>query len=203
MPPVTNTHFLLCSIEKVANVTDETKQKELIFMKIQRNSKYQQKTSNIDTNKIISYGLGKYKYPVFDKVPSGWYVSRIDAAKYGTTSSGKPCIDVYYKIEHESQCYQRVNGLIKDDYEMEYSYIKQSYPEGTQFYDDFVDAMFESLGNNKFSLSEIIGVTERIGISYRPHSDIGGIDERCPIDEDDYIHIVEDTQDYDEDCDYL
>ncbi len=160
-------------------------------MTIKRKSNYQQKLSTNNSSKLKANGLGKYRYPIYGDIPGGWYVSKITDAKMGTTRKGKSSIEVYYEIEPVSQCYKRMNDLLKDNYKDERYYIKQSYPEDTQFYDDFADAMADALGKDAFDLSETIGVTEQIQLTYNNYNNFGGIDGREPIKYEDYIKTDE------------
>ena len=64
--------------------------------------------------------------------------------------------------------------------------------QGTPFYEDFVDSMTEALGlpyGTAISLEDIQGITEFVKISYSSSSDLGGIDQRCPMMWDEFMDL--------------
>ena len=71
----------------------------MLITRTKKNNNNNPNTSNTGfSSKLKANGLGKYKYPTYDEVPSGWYVSEIMDVKETTTKSGKPTIEVFYKI---------------------------------------------------------------------------------------------------------
>lgn len=162
-------------------------------MLMKRTTRNNNSTNTGASSKLKSNGWGKYKYPIYGEVPPGWYVSEIMDYNETTTKSGKPTIEVYYKIEPQAQYYNRVNGLSKENDKIDNYYIKQSYPEGTQFRDEFVDSMCDALGKDEFELEEIIGITERVSLSYKDYSNFGGFGQRDYVEEEDYINLYKDN----------
>ena len=133
-----------------------------------------------------SQGLGKYKFPIYDDIPAGDYYSKITSIKETITKSGKEAVEVFYEIKDGTTCYKIANGILPEDAENKPYYIKQVYPEGTQYYDDFVDSMAEALEKEDFEIDEVIGVTEYNTLSY-DKGDIGGFSRRCPCEWEDLI----------------
>ena len=140
---------------------------------------------------IKSSGLGRYKLPTCDEVPAGPYFSEVVSARFKTTNSGKSAIEVMYDIKNGYTCKKIAIGKLPPNTPNEY-HIKQIYPDGTPYYEDFVDSMTEALGlkyGTAFTLDDIKGVTEFIKISYNSYSDLGGIEERCPLSWDEFMDL--------------
>lgn len=152
-------------------------------MNIKRNS-----TIKRNPPSLTSKGYGKYKFPVCDEVPSGKYFSEVTSAEYITTNAGKPAIEVRYILKDFVTCYKIYNELVPKNEKNPHFYIKQRYPENSQYYDAFVDSMSESLEKENFTLDDVIGVTECVKLSY-DKSDLGGFSERFPFDEEDFEYI--------------
>lgn len=143
-----------------------------------------------------SNGLSKYKYPVYDEVPAGDYFSKITSAKFTQTQKGKDAVEVLYEIKDGITCYKIANGKLPLDAENKPYYIKQLYPEDTQYYDSFVDSMSEALNVDDFDIEDIIGTTEYVHLSY-DKSNIGGYSDRMPFEWEDFIvQTIEDDDDY-------
>ena len=145
---------------------------------------------------LISTGKSKYVFPTYPDIQSGYYFSKIDEAKPTKTKSGDDAIEVFYEIKNGVTCYQIANGMLPKDTEIETYYIKQVYPTGTQYYEQLVDSMAEALGNRKFYVEDIIGVTEYVSLSYN-NSNIGGFNERYPFEMEDFIQQDIEQTDYD------
>ena len=99
------------------------------------------------------------------------------------------------------------NGFLPPDTINKSFYVKQIYPVGTSYYEDFVDSMSESLGyydGEEFTLEEIIGRTEYVNIAYDSYnSDLGGIKGRCPMSWKEFIQLntkKKTAVSYEEDC---
>ena len=145
-------------------------------------------------HRLKSNGFSKYKFPVYEEVPSAKYFSKITDAKYTVTKSGKDAVEILYEIKDGVTCYKIANGILPDDTQNNPYYIKQVYPEGSQYYNNFVDSMAEALDKNDFELDEVIGVTEYTTLSY-DKSDIGGFSERVPFEWDDFIVLTSQNDD--------
>lgn len=165
-------------------------------------------TANNRGHIVKSKGLGKYKFPICDEVPSGNYFSKITGIKTTTTRAGKPTLEVLYEIKDGIICYKIANGLLPQDAENKPYFIKQSYPEDTQYYDEVIDALSEALGVDTFEIGEAVGVTEYVALSY-DKSVIGGFSKRTPCDWEDFIEQnpsddnTEEIDDYDYFDDFL
>ncbi len=161
-------------------------------MYIKRNIKKINSNSatNIPQRKTLkSNGRSKYKLPSYSDVPSGNYFSEIVYAGFTTTGKGKPAIEVHYKMISSAAAYKKANGIPLDEKDSKVYYVKQIYPEGTEFYDSFIDSMDEALGcdGEEFDIEEVVGVTEYVSIGYDAGCDIGGIKRRDPCDFEDFI----------------
>lgn len=155
------------------------------------------------SQKLKSTGLGKYRYPTCDMVPSGIYFSEITSVKNTTTNNGKPAIDVTYVIRNASICRDIVNGILPENVEKKLYYIKQRYHENTTHYESFVDAMSQALGlkeNEEFDIDNTVGLTELISLSYCTSNSLGSIDARKPFSSDDFwdprLHSDEENEGY-------
>lgn len=149
-------------------------------MNINRNSTMKRNSPSLTSN-----GYSKYRFPVYDEVPSGQYFSKVKSAEYTTTKAGKPAIEVRYIMKDFNTCYKIYKGFVPENEKNPPFYIKQRYPQNTQYYEAFVDSMSEALEKESFALNEVIGVTEYVVLSY-DKSDIGGFSERYPFDEEDF-----------------
>lgn len=143
---------------------------------------------------LKSNGLGKYKYPIYDEVPSNNYFSKIKKVENVILKSGKKALRVYYILKDFIKCHQVVNELVPADTYIEKYYIKQDYPEGTEYYETFLDSMDEALnkGGIGFSKEEIIGVTEYVTLAYG-YCDIGGFTRRRPFVYEDFITLYQNS----------
>ena len=125
--------------------------------------------------------LGKYTFPTQDNVPPGIYISKIDAVIESKTRKGEDSYDVCYRIADAVSCYKKVNGLLPADEEIEYHYIRQRYVYGTEFDDQFVEAMYNTgVVDDEFDFKDVIGITEKINLIYKADGGLGSIDKRVP-----------------------
>lgn len=149
-----------------------------------------------NSRKLKSNGYGKYKFPIYDDVPAGNYFSEVKAANPTITKSGKEAVEVFYEIKDGTTCYKIANGILPEDAENKPYYIKQVYPEGSQYYDNFVDSMAEALNKDEFDYNDIVGITEYNTLSY-DKGDVGGFSKRMPFNFEDFIEEnQEDEEDY-------
>lgn len=148
---------------------------------------------NQTSSKLKRNGYGKYKFPIYDEIPSANYFSKVTDIRNTTTKAGKEAIEVFYKIKDGITCYKIANGILPEDTKNESYYIKQVYPKDSQYYEDFVNAMCEALDVDECDYEDIIGVTEYISIYY-DKSDIGGIKERIPYVWEDFIKPKDDDE---------
>ncbi len=169
-------------------------------MFIKRNIKKIKGDSNrnkFQSPKLRSTGRGKYVFPKYPYIPAGKYFSKITDARRIITQSNRDAIEVFYEIKNATICYQIANGILPEDTEIETYYIKQVYPIGTQYYEDFIDSVdeFLEIGGDMFGLEDAIGVTELVSLAYS-NSNVGGFHGRCPFEMDDFIRQdIEDTDD--------
>lgn len=156
-------------------------------------------TKNVITLK--RNGLGQYKFPLEHAVPEGVYVSKIAHVKHSVTGKGTPAIEVYYDLKPYDQCKREVNGWAKPTDKKVTHHIKQKYPEGTEYYDEFVDAMADALcadDDDDFEFDAIKGVDELVFLKYKTDGGLGNIEKRKPIDNLDFL-LEDDDYDYDDD----
>ena len=165
-------------------------------MKIQRNIHKQlpitptTSVSQPSSLKARSTGLGKYRFPQIDDVPGGYYISRIMHIKDSPTKRGNTAVEVFYKLLPLQYCYQVVNNMIAEDPNMKPYYIRQKYPKNSIFYDAFIDKMFEALeldDEDELDLNEVIGLEEKIQLSYTSETAFGGITDRVACSLNDLI----------------
>lgn len=153
---------------------------------------------------LKSKGFSKYKFPNFDDVPAGYYISRVMEIHHSKTAKGEPAIEIFYKLEPAWQCQKRINKKLPPDYDEKFYYIKQKHAEDKDPYNDFVDAMSLALYGvvgKKFDISEAIGVEEYVGLSYQGNNTIGGFDMRKPIFFEDIVECIEDSEENNPDFD--
>lgn len=115
---------------------------------------------------LVSSGRGKYNLPTYDVVPTGNYFSEIVSARRTQTKSGYPAIEILCDIKDAITCYKVANGKLPANTQIRVQHIKQIYMEDTQYYDEFIDAMAEAIGNRSFNLKDVVGVTEYVGLGY-------------------------------------
>ena len=140
-----------------SHVVSKNKTNEATTPLVRRNVKVNQ--SYTEPPKLKGNGLGQYKYPVCGTVPEDYYITRIIDACQKTTIKGE-MIDVFYLLEPARQCYNRVNKLVPKGTKSDRYHIKQTYPVGSSFYEDFVSAMECALGvdpGTEIVLTDIIG----------------------------------------------
>ena len=154
--------------------------------------------------------LGKYRFPMIDEVPSGYYMSRIMHARNVRTKSGKDAVELFYKMLPLNYCYQIVNNIIPEDPKIKPFFVRQRYPKDSMYYEEFEYAMFEALdadADYELDLNDIIGLEERINLTYASDTAFGGIKDRvvCSMDdlvneqdEEEITHTDEDEYAYDE-----
>lgn len=156
-------------------------------MHIQRNFKKRNPAEvKSQPRRLISSGRGKYKYPVIDEVPAGYYFSKIDGATFTTTSKGKDAIEVLYELKDYTTCYKIATGMLPKDTEIKTYYIKQTYPEETQYYYAFTDSMADALEGKDFLPEDVIGVTEYVTLAY-DKSPIGGFTKRLYLTWEEFV----------------
>ncbi len=149
---------------------------------------------NSAQKKLMSTGLGKYKFPVYDEVPSDKYFSEIVRAHcvdYKDTTA----IEVFYKIRNVVACYKIANRIPVSDKEDKTYFIKQIYPETSPRYLPFIDAMGSALDldiGETFDVEDLKGITEYVILAYEDYSPIGGFKDRIPFTMDDFIKVEED-----------
>lgn len=117
----------------------------------------------------------EYEYPKEERVPAGFYLSKITDARVRIKDNGKKMLDVFYDIEG---CDRRNDGKTFQ--------IKQSYVDGSDHHRVFSNAMIRAGLKSRSGSSAIIGVTECIHLAYvSDRSEIGSIVERKPCDWED------------------
>lgn len=129
-----------------------------------------------------------YKYPTYDTVPAGYYVSEVMHVKETHSKNGDDAITVYYKVNPYGDVCKKVNGVLPADMEIKTYYIKQLYKVDSDYYYDFIDSMTVALGlpdRSDVDSEAIIGVIERVKIGYFEWTDIGGFTFRDPLFEGD------------------
>lgn len=139
-------------------------------------------------------GFGKYRLPYIDEVPADWYCSEIVHIEETFTRAGDEAIAVFYNVAKFSDVYRKVNGLRKSGEKMKVFYIKQIYPINSDPHRQFLESMYDALDldyEDDIDLGDCIGVEEAISLAYGSVSGIGGIQKRCPIDEDYFIELYE------------
>ncbi len=129
-------------------------------------------TLTLDDILIVS---DKYKYPIEDFVPDGYYHSRVAKidirTKAGPNGENKVLIDVCYDIE----------GYDYKNRGQTYG-IKQSYCRGSDYLQEFYDAMIAAGVEPDTPIRNAIGVRENIVLAYcAKNSDIGSIVRRSPF----------------------
>ncbi len=158
-------------------------------MHIKRNIKKRNPAEVISQpRRITSNNQGKYKYPIIDEVPPGHYFSKIDGAAFTITSKGKDAVEVLYELKDYTTCYKIATGMLPEDTEISSYYIKQTYPEKTQYYDTFADSMAEALGAKEFLPEEVINITEYVTLAY-DKSTIGGFTKRFYLTWEEFVEI--------------
>ena len=141
-------------------------------------------------------GFGKYRLPRVDEVPADYYCSEIVHIEETLTRAGNEAIAVFYDIAKFSDVYRKVNGLRKCGEVLKVHYIKQIYPINSEPYRSFLESMYEALGldyEDDIDLNDCIGVQEAISLAYGSVSGIGGIQERCPVDEEYFKELYEES----------
>ena len=159
--------------------------------KIVKRNIYTSRASN--SNKLPTsknMGFSKYVLPKVDTVPGGHYYSIIKKVENSLTWKKEKAITVYYRISPCPEVYKKVNNLLPEGTKITRYYIRQVYPIGSSYYDTFITAMYEELGQSydeDIEFDEIVGLTELIILSYEKLDGIGGISERCYYKDEDFI----------------
>lgn len=166
-------------------------------MKIQRNIQKQLPIApaSLSVNqpsslKVKGRGLGKYSFPQMNEVPGGYYMSRIMYIQDSPTKKGTDAVEVCYKLLPLQYCFQVVNNMIAEDPNMKPYYIRQKYPKDSIFYDAFIDKMFEALeldDEDELDLNDVVGLEEKIQLSYTSETAYGGITDRVACSLNDLI----------------
>ena len=136
----------------------------------------------------------QYTYAMVGTIPAGKYFSTITGIEYKPTWYGYSGVEVYYELIDEEFCYNVANGMLSDDEERKPYYVKQFYPEKTQHFSSFVNAMTEALGYDKFIIEESVGVTEWVTFSYNKHG-YGSLSGRVPYEWDELMGRMTDEED--------
>jgi hypothetical protein len=123
----------------------------------------------------------KYEFPFEDKVPEGCYYSMITVAEKSFNKYSDPCFDICYKLVSNKDLDALDAGYID---KLAYCYIRQRYKIGSEPERKFVRTMCESGMPAKFKLSELVGYTEYIRLTYVRDGCIGSITERITSDID-------------------
>lgn len=150
-----------------------------------KNSSY---VGNGSSFKLTRKKVNDFKFPSPNQVPAGDYISRVVSAKPYTTKSGNEAIEVKYEIKPASTCQKIASGKLPSNTDNPSYNIRQVYPIGTSFFDDYCEAMAEAVGADEVDLADTIGVTEHVTLDYG-NASIGGYIERKPIDSEKYDRI--------------
>ena len=156
-----------------------------------------------------SSGMSKYVFPYETSIRAGKYISIVEDAKETTTSRGKDGIIVYYKIRDAIDLYNRINEKVPEGTPIKTYYIKQIYPEGTGFYDAFLDSMAEALDTESVNLNDVVGVIEYVTLSYKSKDSMGGYSKRQWTTLENFVNFCIDLEQqnnganniYDDNCD--
>lgn len=159
-------------------------------------NKTTKKSNNVGT--VSSFKLSRkktttYKLPYPGQVPAGDYISRVVSAKETVTKSGNAAIEVCYEIKDASVCEKIVNGKLPSNTNIPTHNIRQVYPLGTSFFDNYCEAMSEAAGSDEVMLDDTIGITERVTLDYGT-SNIGGYVERHPLTSDKYDKVFRNSK---------
>ena len=163
-----------------------------------RKSRCLANSSNTRKSPHLTLGYGKYILPRDGNIPAGFYYSEIVFIEDTITKRDKPAKIVYYKIAKFSDVYQKVNGIAPKGKSLNVLYIKQIYSTESEAYRSFLESMYEALGadyEEEIDESEFIGISEAISIGYVSKGDIGGIIDRTPYNEDDFVNLYIAEQD--------
>ena len=108
-----------------------------------------------------------------NNVPAGKYESIIEKLKEVTTKRGFPAVEVCYELKS-------LGGTSSQTYK-----VKQVYPEGTEYYGDFVKAMEDAINasdDQEISFDDLIGVTEKVTVMYPNNGNWGTFTDRKPLE---------------------
>lgn len=126
------------------------------------------KSGSLKREKVVNF-----EFIYRSSVPAGRYHSTVKKVKEVTTKKGFPALEVCYELKplgsESSQTYN----------------VKQVYPEGTKHYDNFVDAMAETINasaDQEISFKDLIGVTEEVAVDYPDGGDWGTFVDRKPLE---------------------
>lgn len=132
------------------------------------------KTRKNDTKKhasiddiIITRKVKTERVPLLtsSNVPAGRYDSRVDSIATSKTDKGKPAVDVVYEFTDASGT----------RYKAKVRYELDSY-----FYEKFTNAMLDAGLPNGGSLSQAIGITEKLEVTYAYEGALGKLVNRRP-----------------------
>lgn len=125
------------------------------------------KSGSLKREKVVNFD-----YIFNGNVPAGRYHSTVKKVKEVTTKKGFPALEVCYELKplgsESSQTYN----------------VKQVYPEGTKHYDNFVDAMAETINasaDQEISFKDLLGVTEEVVVDYPDDGEWGTFTSRKPL----------------------
>lgn len=123
----------------------------------------------------------KYVFPFENKVPEDCYYAMITVVEKSFNKYSDPCFDICYKLVSNKDLDALDAGYID---KLTYYYIRQRYKIGSEPARKFTSAMCEGGMPPKFRLSELIGYTEYIRLTYARDGCIGSITERIVSDID-------------------
>ncbi|MBQ4528303.1 MAG: hypothetical protein II998_09540 [Clostridia bacterium] len=138
--------------------------------------------------KLTRKKANNFNLPYPNQVPAGDYISRVVSAKETITKSGNDAIEVCYEIKEASICEKILNGKLSSNTNIPTYNIRQIYPLGTSFFDNYCEAMAEAVGIDEMDLDDTIGVTEHVTLDYG-NATIGGYIGRHPLEPEKYDRI--------------
>ena len=146
-------------------------------------------SNNHQPMQLVGFGLGRYRFPVWDEVPEGLYYTKIIETREKITKDGRQAIEVFYEIQNAYYCNAIANGYSANRMDDKVYCIKQVYPKGEDRYYEFTDSMTEALGlgyGDAFYPEDVIGLTELARLTYMKGIDIGGFKGRRPFGPKDF-----------------
>ena len=95
-----------------------------------------------------------------------------------------------------SDVYRKANKLFKEGEKLKVLYIKQIYTLDSDPHRRFLESMYDALNldyEEDIDLNDCIGQTEWISIGYLSSTGIGGIQQRTPWEDEDFIYLHEEN----------
>lgn len=126
------------------------------------------KSGSLKREKVVNF-----EFIFKNNIPAGKYESTIEKLKEVTTKRGFPAVEVCYELKS-------LGGTSSQTYK-----VKQVYPEGTEYYDDFVKAMVDAINasdDQEISFDDLIGVTEKVTVMYPNNGNWGTFTDRKPLE---------------------